>query len=82
LPQAVTRPDEPEKPITLGNMRDLGLRDLHVTCRTCGYRTTINVDFWPDEATVLSLGQQLRCRRCGHQGVDVQLDWMQWAPGM
>jgi ribosomal protein L37E len=74
---------EPTGPMTLGNMRSLGPRSLDVTCAVCGYRTIVNVDFWPDEAMVLSFGPQLRCRRCGHQGVNVRPDWTQLrgAPG-
>jgi hypothetical protein len=38
------RSDEPIRPMTLGNMRQNGVRGLDVTCSTCGYRTEINVD--------------------------------------
>jgi ribosomal protein L37E len=56
-------------------MRALGVRDLVATCQACGYHTTVNVDFCPDQASVMQVGAQLRCRRCGHQGVNVRPDW-------
>jgi hypothetical protein len=40
----VTRPDEPINPMTLGNMRQNGVRGLCVTCKHCGYETAVNVD--------------------------------------
>jgi hypothetical protein len=44
----MTRPDEPIEPLTLGNMRSLGVRWLYATCQTCGHETEVNVDGWPD----------------------------------
>jgi hypothetical protein len=40
----MTRPDEPIQPMTLGNMRQNGVRSLDVTCRACGHHTEVNVD--------------------------------------
>jgi hypothetical protein len=36
--------DEPIYPMTLGNMRSLGVRRLIATCRYCGRETEVNVD--------------------------------------
>jgi hypothetical protein len=35
---------QPTEPMTLGNMRSLGPRDLDVTCQAGGYHTSVNVD--------------------------------------
>jgi hypothetical protein len=48
----MTRPDEPIKPMTLGNMRQNGVRGLCVTCQHCGREIVVNMDAWPDDAPV------------------------------
>jgi hypothetical protein len=63
--------------MTLGNMRSLGPRGLDVTCKACGYSTTVNVDDWPNETPVPSFGPRMRCSKCGHLGANVRLDWTQ-----
>jgi len=42
--------------MTLGNMRQNGVRGLFVPCSTCGYHAEVNVDAWPDDVPVRSLG--------------------------
>ncbi len=32
--------------MTLGSMRQNGVRGLFVTCSACGYHTEVNVDAW------------------------------------
>jgi hypothetical protein len=63
--------------MTLGNMRRLGPRSLDVTCKACGYHTTVNVDAYPDHLGVPSFGLRMRCTRCGHLGASVRPDWRQ-----
>jgi hypothetical protein len=65
------------KPMTLSNMRQNGVRGLDVTCRTCGHHTDINVDDWPDDATVPSFGPRMRCTKCGHLGADARPNWIE-----
>jgi hypothetical protein len=36
--------------MTLGNMRQNGVRGLDVTYSACGHHTEVNVDAWPDDA--------------------------------
>jgi hypothetical protein len=67
----------PTGPMTLGNMRSLGPRLLDVTCRACGHRTVVNVDAYPDDATVPSFGPRMRCSKCGHLGAYARPDWRQ-----
>ena len=38
----MTKPDEPIRPMTLGNMRQNGVRGLFVTCSACGHNTEVN----------------------------------------
>jgi hypothetical protein len=66
---------QPAGPMTLGNMRSLGPRDLDVTCKACGYHTTVNVDAWPDEEPVTAFGPRMRCSKCDHLGASVRPDW-------
>ena len=37
----VSRPDEPIRPMALGNMGQNGVRGLDVTCQHCGYHTKV-----------------------------------------
>jgi hypothetical protein len=44
LGSTMPRFDEPVYPMTLGNMRSLGVRRLFATCRYCGRETEVNLD--------------------------------------
>src|SRR5260221_14792506 len=59
---AMTRSDEPIQPMTLGNMRQNGVRGLFVTCPHCGYETAVNMDAWPDDVPVPSFAPRMRSR--------------------
>jgi hypothetical protein len=59
----MARDDEPIRPMTLGNMRQNGVRGLFVTCGSCCYHSEINVDAWPDDVPVPSFGPRMRCRQ-------------------
>lgn len=39
-------------PMTLGNMRELGVRSLAVTCEICHHEAVLQADRWPDEVPV------------------------------
>jgi hypothetical protein len=70
--------------MTLGNMRQNGVRGLDVTCLHCGYHTDVNVDAWPDDVPVPSFGPRMRCTKCGHLGADARPNWTErsdWLPG-
>jgi hypothetical protein len=51
--------------MTLGNMRQNGVRGLFVTCSACGHHTEVNVDAWPDGVPVPSFGPRMRCGKLG-----------------
>lgn len=52
--------------LTLGNMRQNGVRGLFTTCLACGHYAEVNMDAWPDNIRVPSFGP--RMRQCGHLG--------------
>jgi hypothetical protein len=52
-------------PMTLGNMREHGVRSLSVTCWQCHHETIINVDHWPGETKVPSFGPKMVCTKWG-----------------
>ena len=70
------RSEEPIRPMTLGNMRSRGVRSLFATCLACG-STEVNVDAWPDDVPVSSLGRHMRCTRCGNHGVTAIPNWIE-----
>jgi hypothetical protein len=41
---------------TLGSMRRNGVRGLFVTCQHGGHERAVNMDDWPDDAPVTSVG--------------------------
>ena len=48
--------DAPIEPMTLGNMRRLGVRSLAVSCSICHHEAIMSAEPWPDES---------RCRPSG-----------------
>jgi hypothetical protein len=73
----MTRPNEPIKPMTLGNMRQNGVRGLDVTCLHCGHQTAVNVDTWPDHIAVPPFGPRMRCPKWGELGAMAIPNWIE-----
>jgi hypothetical protein len=71
------RSDEPIVPMSLGNMRSLGVRGLSVTCSACSYKRTVNVDAWPDSVPVPSFGPRMRCSCCSSLGATAIPNWIE-----
>jgi hypothetical protein len=65
---------QPGPPMTLGNMREQGVRSLAVYClnHACLHQTVINVDDCPAEIEVPSFGRCMKCSKCGGRRVDVR----------
>jgi hypothetical protein len=66
-----------EQKITLGQMRQSGVRGLLVYCADykCSHLATLtpgNIDKWPDSVRLSDLEPRFTCKRCGSRGADVR----------
>jgi hypothetical protein len=66
-----------QKKITLGEMRQSGVRCLLVHCADykCSHlaiMAPVEVDKWPDGVRLSDLEPQFTCRRCGTRGADIR----------
>ena len=77
-----TRRDDPIQPMTLGNMRQKGVRGLDVTCLHCRHHTEVNVDAHPDHVPVPAFGPRMRCTKCGKLGATAIPNWKERADYM
>ena len=68
--------DRPQK-ITLGEMRQSGVRGLLIYCADykCGHWIKINADQWPDDVRLSDLEDKFVCTVCGKRGADVRPDF-------
>ena len=70
-------------PMTLGNMREHGVRSVKAHCQeaNCGHSASLNVDDLPDDFPVPDVSLSLRCSACGSRNVKTQRDWREgeWA---
>ena len=67
-------PEHPE-PMTLGNMRQNGVRSLTVSCLVCHHEAVLDVAAWPDNVPVLAFRRRMVCTKCGIIGADVRPNW-------
>ena len=69
--------------MTLGNMREHGVRSVAAHCQVvgCGHSGTVNVDNLPDDFPVPDVALRLRCSVCGSRNVKTIPAWRegQWA---
>jgi hypothetical protein len=72
--------DQPIEPMTLGNMRELGVRSLDVSCWTCHHQAILNADRWPDHVAVPTFGPRMVCSGCGIVGADARPNWKEQPP--
>jgi hypothetical protein len=63
----------PQK-ITLGEMRQSGLRRVLVYCSDyrCSHSVAVSADRWPDHVRLSDLEPRFTCEACGHRGGDVR----------
>jgi hypothetical protein len=55
------RLNNPIEPMTLGNMRENGVRSLDVSCWNCHHRALLSADPWPDTMPVPTFGPRMVC---------------------
>jgi hypothetical protein len=62
----MTRPQK----ITLGEMREMGVRGLLVYCSDykCSHSVALNADRWPDDVRLSDLESQFVCQGLRHSG--------------
>jgi hypothetical protein len=67
----------PGAPMTLGNMRELGVRRLLVSClnHTCRHEVVFDVSNYPDDTEVSSFVRRMICSKCGGQNAFVRPNW-------
>ena len=68
--------------MTLGNMRQHGVRSLSITCGAhhCHHDAPIDVNGFADDVTVPSFGPRMVCTVCGAIGADARPNWKERAP--
>ena len=66
--------------MTLGNMREHGVRSVDATCEACQHEAAINVDTLPDAVYVPDVALKLRCAACGSKKIVVRPDWAKQQP--
>jgi hypothetical protein len=71
-----TRPQK----ITLGEMREMGVRGLLLYCSdfSCSHSAEISANRWPDHVRLSDLETQFVCQACGIKGADLRPDF-NWA---
>jgi hypothetical protein len=69
----------PGPPMTLGNMRQLGVKRLIASCLNDACRHTALIDVWsyPDETEVPYFSRHVVCAKCRSRGnkIDVRPNW-------
>jgi hypothetical protein len=65
------------EPMTIGNMRENGVRSLAIWClgRGCEHQTSLNVDHMAAEIEIPTIGPRMVCTRCGFVGADARPNW-------
>ncbi len=64
----------PGPPMTLGNMRELGVHHLIASCLddACRHQALIDVCGYPDVIEMPSFGRRAKCSKCAGKRVDVR----------
>ena len=58
--------------MTLGNMRELGVRSLAVTCELCHHEAVLRADRWGDAVPVRAFRPRMVCTACVVVGADAR----------
>jgi ribosomal protein S27AE len=65
--------------MTLGNMRENGVRSVEAECEDCGHSAVVNVDQFLDAVFVPDVGKRLRCTQCGSNHITTRPNWQERA---
>jgi hypothetical protein len=71
----MARFDQVIEPMTLGNMREIGVRSLAFQCHQCHHERTMSADHLPGALTVPSFIRRMVCTSCGIVGADARPNW-------
>jgi len=75
----------PGEPMTLGNMRRLGVQRLVATClnEACRHQGLVDVSIYPDDTEVPSFAAKAVCAKCGARGrhIDMRPNWKEQRTG-
>ena len=75
----------PGEPMTLSNMRHLGVQHLIATCLSdaCRHQGLIDVSKYPDDVEVPWFANKVICAKCGARGqqIDVRPNWKEQRTG-
>jgi hypothetical protein len=66
--------------MTLGNMRELGVRAYFVSCWNCHHEAVLVADRWPGDVAVPTFGPRMVCTGCGIVGADARRRWSEQPP--
>jgi hypothetical protein len=78
---AMNRDGSPVQPMTLGDMRELGVASPSFTCMQCNHRAVLDVAPWPDDVVVPWFGPRMVCTKCGTIGADARPNWKEQRRG-
>jgi hypothetical protein len=69
-------------PMTLANMRELGVHRLIAYCLNdaCRHSALIDVSGYPGETEVPWFCPRVKCGKCGSKNVDVRPNWKEQPP--
>lgn len=69
-------------PMTLGNMREMGVQRLLVSClnSACRHDALLDVSSYPAETEIPTFRPRMKCGKCGGRNVDVRPNWKEQPP--
>jgi predicted DNA-binding ribbon-helix-helix protein len=69
--------DEPGSPMTVGTLRQLGVRGLLLICvdPKCRHEATMSVDDYADAIELPSFAPRMVCSKCGGKRIEVRPNW-------
>ena len=68
------------EPMSLGNMRQHGVRSVDASCEACKHEAAVNVDRLADHIYVPDVAPTLRCSACGSKKIVVRPNWAEHQP--